>query len=232
MFRPSTNWKAQAKEAEKDGGEKGSMKDQLKDKKVKCRICSGEHFTARCPFKDTMAPVEEPTGGAGAEMDEKDAGGLGAGSSSYVPPHLRKGGAAGGEKMAGRFEKDDLATLRVTNVCASLVLRRSVGRCLWALFASLCVLSRLSNEFFFATNRSANWQRNKSCAISSSASVVSPEFSLPATERPSGPRALLSSATRIGATQRAPARNWTAVRFHPPPTPTNTVNIALDILGY
>ncbi|KAJ5711440.1 hypothetical protein N7493_002056 [Penicillium malachiteum] len=115
VFRPSTNWKVQAKEAEKEG-EKGSVKDQLKDKKVKCRICSGEHFTARCPFKDTMAPVEESTSGAGAEMDEDKAGGLGAGSSSYVPPHLRKGGAAGGEKMGGRFEKDDLATLRVTNV--------------------------------------------------------------------------------------------------------------------
>ncbi|KAJ5105554.1 hypothetical protein NUU61_002901 [Penicillium alfredii] len=116
IFRPSINWKAQAKEAEKDGGEKGSMKDQLKDKKVKCRICSGEHFTARCPFKDTMAPVEEPTSGAGGDADEDKAGALGSGSSSYVPPHLRKGGAGGGEKMGGRFEKDDLATLRVTNV--------------------------------------------------------------------------------------------------------------------
>jgi len=115
VFRPSTNWKAHAKEAEKDGGEKGSMKDQLKDKKVKCRICSGEHFTARCPFKDTMAPVEEPSAG-GADGGEAEAGGLGAGKSSYVPPHMRNGGAAGGEKMGGRFEKDDLATLRVTNV--------------------------------------------------------------------------------------------------------------------
>jgi hypothetical protein len=33
-----------------------------------------------------------------------------------VPPHLRKGAAAGGERMAGKYEKDDLATLRVTNV--------------------------------------------------------------------------------------------------------------------
>ncbi|OQD74134.1 hypothetical protein PENDEC_c012G06876 [Penicillium decumbens] len=116
VFRPSINWKAQAKEAEKDGGEKGSMKDQLKDKKVKCRICSGEHFTARCPFKDTMAPVEEATGGAEGATEEDKTGTLGAGSGGYVPPHMRKGGAAAGEKMGGRFEKDDLATLRVTNV--------------------------------------------------------------------------------------------------------------------
>ncbi|KAJ5407997.1 hypothetical protein N7509_001880 [Penicillium cosmopolitanum] len=116
VFRPSTNWKAQAKEAEKEGGEKGSIQDQLKDKKVKCRICSGEHFTARCPFKDTMAPVEESTAGGAGDTGEAEAGGLGAGKSSYVPPHMRNGGSGGGDKMGGRFEKDDLATLRVTNV--------------------------------------------------------------------------------------------------------------------
>ncbi|KAL2872414.1 eukaryotic translation initiation factor 3 subunit G-domain-containing protein [Aspergillus lucknowensis] len=118
VFRPSVNWKAQAAEAEKNGGEKGSIKDQLKDKKVKCRICSGEHFTARCPFKDTMAPVDEPSAGGEGEgaAGEEAAGGLGAGGGSYVPPHLRKGAAGGGERMAGKYEKDDLATLRVTNV--------------------------------------------------------------------------------------------------------------------
>ncbi|EEP77305.1 conserved hypothetical protein [Uncinocarpus reesii 1704] len=118
IFRPSVNWKSQAKEAEKAGGEKGGLKDQLKDKKVKCRICSGEHFTARCPFKDTMAPVDEPTGAAGpdAEDEEKPAGGLGTGGSAYVPPALRKGGAGTGDKMASKYERDELATLRVTNV--------------------------------------------------------------------------------------------------------------------
>lgn len=64
-----------------------------------------------------MAPVEEGTAATGGAEAEDDAGGLGAGKSSYVPPHMRKGGAGGGEKMGGRFEKDDLATLRVTNVC-------------------------------------------------------------------------------------------------------------------
>jgi translation initiation factor 3 subunit G len=121
IFRPSVNWKAQAKEAEKEM-EKGGIKDQLKDKKVKCRICSGEHFTARCPFKDTMAPVDEPTSGAGAEADEADTtagGGLSNQGGSYVPPHLRKGAGAtggGGDKLASKYERDDLATLRVTNV--------------------------------------------------------------------------------------------------------------------
>jgi len=123
IFRPSVNWKAQAKEAEK-AGEKGGIKDQLKDKKVKCRICSGEHFTARCPFKDTMAPIDEPAGGHGLDGDDEDRpvhGALGGGPGSYVPPHLRNRGAASGEKMGGKYERDDMATLRVTNVSFSLL---------------------------------------------------------------------------------------------------------------
>ncbi|KAI5307299.1 DNA ligase (ATP) [Ascosphaera pollenicola] len=115
VFKPSTNWKASQKEEEKED-EQGGMKDQLKDKKVKCRICNGEHFTARCPFKDTMAPVGEVTP-AVVEDERPSGGGLGGAGGSYVPPHLRKGGAATGERaLGGKFERDDLATLRVTNV--------------------------------------------------------------------------------------------------------------------
>src|SRR5256885_1628857 len=123
--------------AAKTGGSKGgapeerSIKEQLRDKKVKCRICSGEHFTARCPYKDTMAPVDAE----GAAIDplaedgpaEKAEGGLGGGGSSYVPPHLRKGGAGTGERMGGKYERDDLATLRVTNVSLWLVPRLSLN---------------------------------------------------------------------------------------------------------
>lgn len=60
-----------------------------------------------------------PAGGAGgADGDDEEArvGGLGTGGGGYVPPHLRKGAAASGERMGGKYERDDLATLRVTNV--------------------------------------------------------------------------------------------------------------------
>lgn len=120
IFRPSTNWRKDAKE---EKTEAGSMKDKLKDKKVKCRICNGEHFTARCPFKDTMAPVGEEGASADVAAGAADVvegpGGLGSGKSSYVPPHMRNGGgaAAAGDRMGGgKYERDDLATLRVTNV--------------------------------------------------------------------------------------------------------------------
>lgn len=59
--------------------------------------------------------------GAGAGADGSDdgapkEGGLGTGGGGYVPPHLRKGAAGAGERMGGKYERDDLATLRVTNV--------------------------------------------------------------------------------------------------------------------
>lgn len=193
VFRPSVNWKAQAQEEEKAGGEKGGMKDQLKDKKVKCRICSGEHFTARCPFKDTMAPVDDPTATSGAD-DGQAGGALGGGTSSYVPPHLRKGAGAGGEKMGGKYEKDDLATLRVTNVSFQSDL--------------VCLIG---SDFGY---RSASWQRSRISAICSSDSAVSQESSWPGTEKPKGPRALRSSALRIAPMRLALARRWMAVSSH------------------
>merc|ERR1712072_1058496 len=145
IFRPSSNWRKDAKE---EKTEAGSMKDKLKDKKVKCRICNGEHFTARCPFKDTMAPVGEEGAGAdvaaGAADGVEGPGGLGSGKSSYVPPHMRNGGgaAAAGDRMGGgKYERDDLATLRVTNV--SEMAEEQELRDLFERFASrVCSLRR------------------------------------------------------------------------------------------
>lgn len=124
IFRPSVNWRKDAKE---EKTEAGIMKDKLKDKKVKCRICNGEHFTARCPFKDTMAPVGEENAAdvsAGVNDPAEGVGGGGGGGgvtgkNSYVPPHLRTGAPTGsGDRMGGgKYDRDrDDATLRVTNV--------------------------------------------------------------------------------------------------------------------
>ncbi|KAL9019710.1 MAG: hypothetical protein Q9185_003048 [Variospora sp. 1 TL-2023] len=146
IFRPSVTWKRDAKDGKDGGGskelgegdremeggiDKNSLKQQLKDKKVKCRICDGEHYTMKCPFKDTLAPdgvdgavgsaaagaggVDGAAGGVGGDDGGKE-GGLGAGGGGYVPPHLRNKGGVTGEKMGGKYERDDLATLRVTNV--------------------------------------------------------------------------------------------------------------------
>ena len=136
IFKPSINWRKDARDESKDPNAI-AMKDKLKDKKVKCRICNGEHFTARCPYKDTMAPVGEGAAGAAdvaAGMGDEPApaaaaagaagaasGATGAGKKgSYVPPALRGDRAGQGERMGSKYgERDDLATLRVTNVSHS-----------------------------------------------------------------------------------------------------------------
>lgn len=127
IFRPSANWKQDAQKEEQDPNAQ-AMKDKLRSSKVKCRICSGEHFTARCPYKDTMAPPGGEADVAAGMGDDLAVGGAskagegaGAGAKgSYVPPALRKGaGGDAGEKMGGKYsDRDDLATLRVTNVCS------------------------------------------------------------------------------------------------------------------
>lgn len=135
------------------------MKNKLKDKQVKCRICNENHFTAKCPFKETMAPLGEEGAvdiAAGHADAPEGPGGLGSGKSSYVPPHLRNGGTAGGERMGGgKFERDDLATLRVTNVS----------------FLCLVRLACFTNT----RNRSQKWPRNKNFGTCSSVSEESQE---------------------------------------------------------
>lgn len=165
-------------------------RDALKNATVKCRICNGEHFTARCPFKGTMAPEGEPAAGepAADPMAEPAPGGMGAGKSSYVPPALRKGGAAvAGERMGGKFERDDLATLRVTNVCYHF----------------------LSNRFVtHRRRRSASTPKKTKCGQCSSAGDASQGFSWPRTARLEEQRALLLSASRIAAMRQRLARRW------------------------
>jgi len=117
VFRPSINWKANQQEEAKNPLDQ--KKATLKDAKIKCRICSGEHWTSKCPFKDTMAPEGEPGPGLPTDSvdDDPAVGGLGTSGSSYVPPHLRGKATGAGERMGGKYaDRDDLATLRVTNV--------------------------------------------------------------------------------------------------------------------
>lgn len=118
IFRPQVGFRAGGQQEK--APEEDKKAEALKKMQIKCRICSGDHFTTKCPFKDTMAPEGEAAG-APADMDAigSDAGGGAGGTAGqYVPPHLRKGaaGASAGERMGGKYERDDLATLRVTNV--------------------------------------------------------------------------------------------------------------------
>jgi translation initiation factor 3 subunit G len=205
IFKPSTNWRKDAKDESKDANAQ-AMKDKLKDKKVKCRICNGEHFTARCPYKDTMAPIGEAAAG-GSQADAEDlgardtgAGAAGAGKKgSYVPPALRSGaGASAGDRMGGSKygERDDLATLRVTNVSSALDLR----------------CGGLEGEIAdFDGNRFRRWQKRTSFVTCSSVSVVLLASFWQRIGIRVWRRDLPSSVSRIGLTQLRPARRWTAM---------------------
>lgn len=150
-----------------------------------------------------MAPVGETSGAdAPAGMAEDLSAATGAAGSgkkgSYVPPALRGAGGGAGERMGGSKygERDDFATLRVTNVSLSPD-------------PPLLKMSFFANGYVFLPNRSQRWQRNQSCAICSSVSVVSPESSLPRTGKLVWPRVSPSSASQTTATLSRHATRWT-----------------------
>eukprot|EP01135_Chromosphaera_perkinsii_P000697 Nk52_evm9s150 gene=Nk52_evmTU9s150 len=110
-------------EQQPDAGAEDPLKKLKGGKLVQCRICKGEHWTTKCPYKDTLGPVGGSAGGAGdasSGLDGKDSSGLdkagdlgvgdklGASSSSmasaggagkYIPPNMRNRGADGGSSM-------------------------------------------------------------------------------------------------------------------------------------
>ncbi|KAF8916931.1 translation initiation factor eIF3 subunit g [Dissophora ornata] len=49
-----------------------AMKQQLQNKKILCRICKGDHFTTRCPYKDSLG-MEDAAAVSPAPAEEADA---------------------------------------------------------------------------------------------------------------------------------------------------------------
>ncbi|KAG8214818.1 eukaryotic translation initiation factor 3 subunit G-domain-containing protein [Butyriboletus roseoflavus] len=88
--------------------------------KVVCRLCKGDHFTAKCPYKDSLAGLETaeipPADDFTPTTDTPPAASSG---GKYVPPSMRAGARGTGESMnrpGGTGSREDLPTLRVTNI--------------------------------------------------------------------------------------------------------------------
>ncbi|KAF8338616.1 translation initiation factor eIF3g [Amanita rubescens] len=86
--------------------------------KVVCRVCKGDHFTARCPYKDKLAGLESSNDDLGGASDTAPApaGPAPSTTGKYVPPSMRAGASRTGESMRGAGNREDLPTLRVTNI--------------------------------------------------------------------------------------------------------------------
>jgi len=108
------------KAAEPEPDEEANIKKQLGGKKIMCRLCQGDHFTSKCPHKDVLAPLSGDVADLGTGLDDDGPidGGRAAPASSgkYVPPIMRPGSGRGPGETMGRSNREDLPTLRVTNV--------------------------------------------------------------------------------------------------------------------
>ncbi|PKI84289.1 translation initiation factor eIF3 subunit g [Malassezia vespertilionis] len=117
------------KEPEQDPTE--AMREKLANKRVQCRLCKGDHYTARCPYRDTLEAIP----GAGSENPDAESAAAAAiaqvggevpaaakinsvasalGGGKYKPPSLRSGAVP--MSMGGPTQRDDSSTLRVTNL--------------------------------------------------------------------------------------------------------------------
>ncbi|KAJ1661661.1 translation initiation factor eIF3 subunit g [Coemansia sp. RSA 1813] len=123
-----SQYAAQQKQSEMEEEEQQQKQQALnKPTRILCRVCRGDHFTAKCPYKGTLVSVEGIIEGAGGgDADGSGAGATAAaagaekaggesGASSYVPPHMRAG-ASKGPGIDFRERRDDRPTIRITNL--------------------------------------------------------------------------------------------------------------------
>lgn len=110
---------------EEDSAAAEMMKKSMANRSITCRLCTGGHYTSRCPYKDTLGGVlpgaEDGAGGVDESGLPADAAAPGAmAGGKYVPPSMRQGAKGGGETMYSR-NRDDYPTLRVTNLSEDVI---------------------------------------------------------------------------------------------------------------
>jgi len=112
-----------SKEEEKTEDEGGIEKlKMLGDKNVvKCRNCNGDHWTSKCPWKDTvLAGVKPADDKKGAPPGGPSTGGEPAktAGSKYIPPSLREGATKRSDNP-NMPRRDDATAIRISNLSES-----------------------------------------------------------------------------------------------------------------
>ncbi|KAJ3194239.1 translation initiation factor eIF3 subunit g [Irineochytrium annulatum] len=84
--------------------------------KIICRICKGDHWTTKCPFKDSHVPMDSGADKPAGTGFMDDAAAAKTAGGRYVPPGMRGGARTEGSAPPGTRPRDDLSTLRITNL--------------------------------------------------------------------------------------------------------------------
>ena len=135
------------------------MKERLKSKKIVCRLCKGEHFTTKCPYKSTLGELDSAQDSTQtpdeSNANQGTAAAAGGTTGKYVPPSLRAGARTPGSSGPGTpLSRDEYPTLRVTNVSEDTheddlrELFRVFGR-VQRVFIGRDRETRASSKFFF-----------------------------------------------------------------------------------
>lgn len=89
---------------------------------MQCRHCKGDHWTTKCPYKDQLevihsqvneAKLAAGTGAAASSNAEQPAANK---TGKYIAPGLREGAANRRGETMPRSQRDESATIRVTNL--------------------------------------------------------------------------------------------------------------------
>ncbi|CCG24755.1 Tif35 translation initiation factor [Candida orthopsilosis Co 90-125] len=114
------SWKQAEKKEEEDKQQERASAVSIQT--IKCRVCGGDHYTSKCPFKDTLGAAAgltpsgttpEPGQEGGDSGKNGDAGAAASGPGRYVPRHLRPDASG---NLPSREARDDSTTLKVSQL--------------------------------------------------------------------------------------------------------------------
>ncbi|OLY79395.1 Eukaryotic translation initiation factor 3 subunit G [Smittium mucronatum] len=122
VFLKLSQWGTGSKAEEEEDDPLNPKNDPSKSKTITCRLCKGRHFTSKCPYKSTLESLEDislsaksPDDAAASPKVSSASSVGGSKNSNYVPPHLRNGNKSQ-TTDSPRDKRDDLPTIRITNL--------------------------------------------------------------------------------------------------------------------
>lgn len=140
-LRLGTAWKALEKEEEEKSATEAAKTST--STRIKCRTCGGAHYTAKCPFKETLGGDPAISGGASPAPESTAGSPAPSAPGKYVPVHLRnRQPGAEGEK---RFDRDDSTTLKVSQL-NEVVTEQMIRNELFANFGPLVRVNIVRNK--------------------------------------------------------------------------------------